>query len=456
MRLLRSCALTLLALTGCNKLGPALDSLKSADSYKVVTTEEASVQFEVAAQGASQKKVTFNIQAGPTKGDLVFVNGSQNILDGEFQIVYVPRLNQTGKDVVTFTLSDGTTTSDPSTIEIEIAAVNDAPEAADGNLNTAEESSISGQLYGADVDGDDLIFSIESAPAKGSILNFNPSTGTYLFSPTTNATGLDSFTYKVSDGQTSSVTKTISINLSNVNDAPTAGSLTLSMRDRESLTTSYVMADPDGDALTIVIDSAPSLGTLVPSGVSGAFKYEPPALAIGQDVFTFHVTDGTAQSPTRSVTINLLPQLDGTWRVVNSQLFWDSEGFGALPFSCDPFDLTISHTASRLQIPSFTVNCTRGAVSVSHVRPATDVAISSYVAGTNLQMSTSAGAALSVSGWFSDSLGAALLLFNSDNVRMFDKINMRISQSVSGPYYVVLTETFSGNRYYGGIRRLTP
>ena len=55
-----------------------------------------------------------------------------------------------------------------------------------------------------------------------------------------------------------------------------------------------VASDPDGDALTYIIISGPSHGTL--SGTAPNLTYTPAANYNGSDSFTFKVNDGTVDS----------------------------------------------------------------------------------------------------------------------------------------------------------------
>ena len=61
-------------------------------------------------------------------------------------------------------------------------------------------------------------------------------------------------------------------------------------------------SDPEGDSLTAVVDTGTAVGTLAFNG-NGSFTYTP-ALGFGGDVtFTYHVSDGTNNSNTTTVTI---------------------------------------------------------------------------------------------------------------------------------------------------------
>jgi hypothetical protein len=64
--------------------------------------------------------------------------------------------------------------------------------------------------------GDTFTFSIESVPSHGTITNFDESTGTLTYTPDKKLTGLDEFTFQVTDskGATSKIA-TVSIIVGN-------------------------------------------------------------------------------------------------------------------------------------------------------------------------------------------------------------------------------------------------
>ena len=61
-----------------------------------------------------------------------------------------------------------------------------------------------------DADGNSLSASVVANPANGSLISFN-SNGTFTYRPNTSFTGIDTFTYKVSDGANDSNIATVSI-----------------------------------------------------------------------------------------------------------------------------------------------------------------------------------------------------------------------------------------------------
>ena len=82
-------------------------------------------------------------------------------------------------------------------------------------------SLFSGPLEAVDADGDRLTFTLASFASQGIVKITNTSTGiyTYTYTPNPGATGTDSFTYVVSDGQVNSEIAIVAIQLQEVNVA---------------------------------------------------------------------------------------------------------------------------------------------------------------------------------------------------------------------------------------------
>ena len=85
--------------------------------------------------------------------------------------------------------------------------------------------------------------------------------------------------------------------VSTLEDVPTSGTLTAS--------------DPDGDPLTYSIASQPSMGSaVITDAATGTFTYAPDPDKNGTDNFTFVANDGSSDSNSADVTINIAADAD--------------------------------------------------------------------------------------------------------------------------------------------------
>jgi VCBS repeat-containing protein len=203
--------------------------------------------------------------SGPAHGTLTFNP------DGAF--TYTPEANFNGPDSFIYRASDGTGQSNPATVTITVSASNDAPTATADAYSTGEDTALTMNAPGvltndSDPDGNQLSAVLGSGPSHGTLaLNAN---GAFLYTPTADYNGPDSFTYRVSDGTATSSLATVTLTVTAVNDAPTvtvAAGGTCG-RDDHSGTVKLTVADVDSPA-GLTLSATSSNSTLVPSGNVG-------------------------------------------------------------------------------------------------------------------------------------------------------------------------------------------
>ncbi|MFM7345921.1 MAG: tandem-95 repeat protein [Tagaea sp.] len=241
--------------------------------------EDTVIAGQLSATDANGDPLTYALAAngGPANGTVTInPNGTYS---------YTPNANFNGTDTFTYTVSDGRGGTDTATVTLNVAAVNDAPTTAGGTAAGNEDTVVTGQLTGADVDGNALSFALvpSGAPANGTV-TVNPN-GTYSYTPNANFNGTDSFTYRVSDGQGGTTTGTISINVSPVNDAPTTSGATVSGQEDGSIAGQVTGADVGGNPLIFALGQGPANGS-VTMNPNGTFNYVPAANFNGTDSFT--------------------------------------------------------------------------------------------------------------------------------------------------------------------------
>jgi VCBS repeat-containing protein len=235
--------------------------------------------------------------------------------DGTY--TYAPNADFNGTDSFTYTVSDGDGGNATATVTVNVAPVNDAPAAGDDELSTSEDTPLTfapSALLGndSDVDSAGLSISAVGQPANGT-LTAN-SDGTYTYAPNADFNGTDSFTYTVADGDGGSTTATVTVNVSPVNDAPSAGGDSVATSEDTPLTfaPSALLAndgDLDGDTLAISGFGQPQNGT-VTANADGTFTYTPNADFNGTDSFTYTVADGAGGQAAATVTVNVAPVND--------------------------------------------------------------------------------------------------------------------------------------------------
>lgn len=108
---------------------------------------------------------------------------------------------------------NGTAESANSNQASATPSANAVPVAVNGVLYPLKNSTATGTLVATDGDSDPLTYSIATNGSLGTATITNAGTGTYQYVPNTNATGADSFTFRVNDGKVNSNTATISVTI---------------------------------------------------------------------------------------------------------------------------------------------------------------------------------------------------------------------------------------------------
>ncbi|MEX0937629.1 MAG: M36 family metallopeptidase [Pirellulales bacterium] len=138
---------------------------------------------------------------------------------------------------------------------------------------------------------------------------------TLRYTPAPNFFGTETFSYSITDGIGGVGEAFVIVQVTPVNDPPTAVNDTFSIGQNTTNNTLEVLPNdsfaPDvGEMLTIVSVGTPQNGTVQIVG-GNRLRYTPAADFLGQDTFTYTINDGTPGSnATATVTINVEPQPD--------------------------------------------------------------------------------------------------------------------------------------------------
>ena len=233
-------------------------------------------------------------------------------LGADGTITYTPHANYTGTDTFHYLASHGTL-GDAATVTVTVTPVNDAPVATGAQLDTAEDTALSGNVldYVTDVDTAHaaLTAALGTGPQHAQSFSLNPD-GSFAYTPHANYNGPDSFTYTASDGSLTSNEATVAITVNPVNDAPVAVGAQLSTAEDTELVGNVLDYVTDVDtahvALTAVLGAGPAHAQAFSLNADGSFAYTPAANYSGPDSFTYTASDGdlTSNEATVAVTVN--------------------------------------------------------------------------------------------------------------------------------------------------------
>jgi CshA-type fibril repeat protein len=268
------------------------------------------------ASTAEDTLVTIPVLTNDTDpdGDTVTVtgataaNGSVTI-NPDGTLAYIPNANFNGTDTITYTISDGQGGTSTATVTVTVTPVNDPPVAANDNASTAEDTPVTINILGNDVDPDGDPLTVVTATAPNGTVTINPD-GTIVYTPNANFNGADTITYTIKDSSGATSTATVSVVVAPVNDPPVAVNDIASTTEDTPVTVSVLGNDTDieGDPLTVTAASAVS-GT-VTINPDGTLAYVPNANFNGTDTITYTISDGKGGTSTATVTVTVAPAND--------------------------------------------------------------------------------------------------------------------------------------------------
>ena len=295
--------------------------------------------------------VFFDVE-DPDSTDIAVSNTNPTLLSVTYStsprrlsIALLPNQNGFADITVTFTDDDGASVAD--TFRVSVTPVNDLPALVDDAATMAEDASggvrikvllnddvgdapatitrvgRTGQIIIDGVATDSVLNASETTPtvvinAEGqSIAEPNGTIvingdGTVTYTPKLNFNGVDRFTYDVTDANGDVGTATATVTVIAVNDAPSlianqTRTATIVQNTFYQLVAPGVLqnaVDPDGDAVTAVLQTTPTNGTVVLQA-GGAVLYTPVVDFVGDDTFTYFVSDGALTNTGSAYVVNI-------------------------------------------------------------------------------------------------------------------------------------------------------
>lgn len=208
-------------------------------------------------------------------------------------------------DVYKFEESNSTTTLGPR-------VYNNNPPVAANDTIVVEADSLDNLINvlanDSDPDNDPLTITAVSSPSHGIA---TISSNGILYTPTAGYSGVDSFTYTISDGRGGSATASVSVT---VNDAASANRAPIANDDHGVALKGYdididVLAndsDPDGDPLTVteVRHTGPGNAT-VTINANNTVHYQSIRGFSGDDFFEYTISDGRGGTATATVNVRV-------------------------------------------------------------------------------------------------------------------------------------------------------
>ncbi|KKE80797.1 hypothetical protein N481_19260, partial [Pseudoalteromonas luteoviolacea S4047-1] len=226
----------------------------------------------------------------------------QAVVNAQGGIVYTPNEHYFGDDTFTYTVQDAAgATSNKATVTMTVTPVNDAPIAQAQNLNVNEDGSLLVTLSATDQENDTLSYRVVTGVSNGTLVQ--QSDTAWLYTPTLNFNGVDTFSFVANDGTDDSAAATVSLTVNAVNDQPTVTGQAVSVDEETQVNITLSAEDIDNDNLTYLLVGEPSNGSHSLNG--NVLSYTGNLDYFGADSFTFKVNDGLVDSELATVNITV-------------------------------------------------------------------------------------------------------------------------------------------------------
>jgi large repetitive protein len=225
---------------------------------------------------------------------------------------YTPVMGYVGADSFMYTIQDQFgALSNTGTVNITVMpVVNIPPVGFSGSYTLLEDGSYAGTLSGSDANNDTITFSASTLPLHGS-LSLDAS-WSFIYTPSPDYNGSDSFTFYARDAQSSSAETTIQLSITPISDTPVVQNDTVFVPRNGNATILALQNDTDADnpyqpqTLTITGYTLPANGSL--SVVGTGFFYTPTMGFSGTDMFEYIIVDQDSNfSNTGTVNITVSP-----------------------------------------------------------------------------------------------------------------------------------------------------
>lgn len=310
-------------------VNPANDAPTLGNISNVTINEDAaqqSVSLSGIATGAANETQTLAVTASSSNTGLIpnpTVTYTSPNATGS--LAFTPVANANGTATITVTVNDGQSQNNTvtRTFTVTVNAVNDAPTlATPSNVSITEDAgqqtvSLTGIGTGAANETQTLTVTASSSNTglipNPTVTYASPNaTGSLTFTPVANANGNATITVTVNDGQSqnNTVTRTFTVYVGAVNNAPTLGTLSdITINEDsapQSISLSGIGTGAPNETQTLTVTASSSNTGLIPNptvtytspSATGSLTLTPLANANGSATITVTVSDGQSQNGT--------------------------------------------------------------------------------------------------------------------------------------------------------------
>jgi VCBS repeat-containing protein len=266
--------------------------------------------------------------------------GALQLVNGTVTYQPNPSLALTNQQVVTdtftYTLSDAFGATNSALVTVYIVGNNTPPVANPATFTVNENQVLNGNVTASDSDGDPLTYAVGASPTNG-VLTLTQA-GQFTYTPNTNFSGADSFTFKANDGQIDSPFATVNVTVIHVDQPPTVSVAPPTINVQYSdpiplVTVTATDVDSSGSNLTTTVSWSTNGAALV-SGLPSGLTLAPTKTNTNSRTWTL---SGVPQLAPGSYSIRVAGTDDqGASNSVN------------VPLLVTPEDARITYTGAKL------------------------------------------------------------------------------------------------------------
>ncbi|MCR9291918.1 MAG: Ig-like domain-containing protein, partial [bacterium] len=248
--------------------------------------------------------------------------------DGK-SILYTPAANFTGADVLEYTVQNQNSIQGVATVTIQLADVNDPPQALNDSFTVTENSSNNVlDVLANDNSGDDdpnsetlRILNVVAGSIAGTVSVRADQTLSYT--PPADFIGSETFSYTLSDGRGATSVATVTVNVDVANPPPVAQDDNFSLTEDDGQASFDVLANDSTDdateTLSVSAVGTSSNGSVVQVAADGqSILYRPAANFNGTEVITYTLRDSGGATATANATFTVAAVNDAPTAVDDS------------------------------------------------------------------------------------------------------------------------------------------
>ncbi|MDT0554269.1 Ig-like domain-containing protein, partial [Urechidicola vernalis] len=312
-----------------NTVPMAFDDTATVAEDSGTTSIDVTANDNFGDDGASIGTIAV-VSGSSDEGGTVIVNDNKTPTDPTDDLIdYTPATDFNGEDRFEYRITDSNGDISNAIVNVTVTSVDDFPEATDDTLVEILEDAIDAQItvlvnddFGGDGPGTMIL---ETPPANGIAViddqgNTNVLDDLFLYTPSPDYNGSDSFTYTITDSDGDASTATVTIKVTPVNDEPVATDDTVEADEDTPLNIDVLANDDfggDGPSSGPIEVSSPSTsrgGTVVVNTngtdtdpTDDTIDYTPAKDFNGTDSFDYNILDVDGNISPATVTIVVNP-----------------------------------------------------------------------------------------------------------------------------------------------------